>query len=122
MRIVVLWSAPSEEGLPVCAEPWPFAWDPMDIALFSGPLEDAANEYFGEEGIGTLFDDSETVAILRELRRHYREDVPLFPADSCNPYLTNGELLFHHDGLLFTVLSRDALPFEEADGGVPFPP
>jgi hypothetical protein len=122
MRMVVVYYDTPRDGVPECYEPWPFAWHPMDIAVYApSNIDDPASEYMGQVGVGALVLDEPTISILRDSRHHYREEAEAFPGDLCNSYMGFAELRFHHEGVIYTVLSRDAIPFEDEQGLIRLP-
>ncbi len=110
MRVAVIYD-PGLEEPSICAEPWPFSWPPTELALAYG------EDYPGTPG--TVVDDQATVDLIRELQRHYLEDVP--SSDGCNLVLRWGELLFEYEGVEYVLVARNVVPFEDDDGRMQIP-
>lgn len=109
---VVGWANASLDELGV---PWPLEADPWSLAV------DGDTEPPPQAGQSILVDDPQQVALLRELRRQYREgDLPEGLPNALEAY---GHLAFTDAGGqdLFQLWMRDALPIEDDAGLVPLP-
>lgn len=100
-----------------CTVPWPFAWNPGEFAM------DVGEDGVPDAGNGVLMDDTDTVSTLREIRRHYREEVPMYSEGLCeyNWLLGDGTLHFSRGDERFMLVVRDAVPFEDERSTIPLP-